>query len=417
MKNAHGIGIFLVGMLCLTVPNGYAIGFLLLCFGGLLMWLKDRTQLIKDLDRPFVLPLLIYAFGNMLIGLYQAPEIRQLDAYYPFALLTFGIWSLRRAKPNPNFFWAGLALGALGTGGIAAWQALHRGIRAEGFDNAIQFGNTALLMGMLCFVHTLNTCRLLPAAASPNRRALAFNGLLWFGGLGGIAASLLSQTRGGWVAVPLVIIVAWRQLAPPGRLSRMYFALLFLIFASIATVVMQQRAFTQRWINANNEVQSYVASGVQTTSVGARLAMWTYSLEQIQTHPWIGIGEEGWIASRDAAIRSKRLSPAIAEFNHVHNEFLDVTLKRGVVGLGLLLAMYILPSIYFLRFTKGYGVEVTSLAMAGLIIPISYIAFGLTQVFLGHNSGRMVLVSLWMTVAALLFNAVEKECELMSAKH
>lgn len=416
MKSAHGIGIFFVGMLCLTVPNGYALGFLLLCFGGLLVWLKDRTQLINDLDRPFVLPLLIYAFGNMLIGLYQAPEIRQLDAYYPFALLTFGLWSLRRAKPNPNFFWAGLALGALGAGGIAAWQALHRGIRAEGFDNAIQFGNTALLMGMLCIVHALSTCRLAPTAANPHRRAHAFNGLLWFGGLGGIAAALFSQTRGGWVMVPMVIVLVWRHLAPPGRGRRTYFAVVFLILLSIATIVMQQRTFTQRWMDASNDIRSYVASGVQTTSVGARLAMWTYALEQIQTHPWIGIGEEGWATSRDAAIRSKRLSPVIAEFNHVHNEFLDVTLKRGLVGLGLLLAMYILPSVYFFRFTKGYSAEVTSLAMAALIIPISYIGFGLTQVFLGHNSGRMVLVSLWLTVAALLFNAVEKECELMSAK-
>jgi O-antigen ligase len=192
-------------------------------------------------------------------------------------------------------------------------------------------------------------------------------------------------------------------------------ALLCLALAGIAIVVMQQRAFAERWMDAANEARSYVESGVQSTSVGARLAMWTYSLEQIELHPWIGVGEEGWIENRNAAIRAKRLSPAIAEFNHVHNEFLDVTLKRGFLGLGLLLAMYLLPSIYFLRFTKGYGAEVTSLALAGLIIPISYIGFGLTQVFLGHNSGRMVLVSLWMCVAALLFNAVEKESKLIPA--
>lgn len=415
MKNAHNTGIFLIGLLCLTVPNGYSLGFLLICFGGLLVWLKDKTRLITAWDRPFVLPLLIYAVGNMLIGLYQAPGIRQLDAYYPFALLTFGLWSLRRAKPNPNFFWAGLSLGALGAGGIAAWQALHRGIRAEGFDNAIQFGDAALLMGMLCVARALNVGRRWPATARLNRRALALNLVLCFGALGGIAASLLSQTRGGWVAVPMVLVVAWRQLTTPGRASRTYLALLCLALAGIAIVVMQQRAFAERWMDAANEARSYVESGVQSTSVGARLAMWTYSLEQIELHPWIGVGEEGWIESRNAAIRAKRLSPAIAEFNHVHNEFLDVTLKRGFLGLGLLLAMYLLPSIYFLRFTKGYGAEVTSLALAGLIIPISYIGFGLTQVFLGHNSGRMVLVSLWMCVAALLFNAVEKESKLIPA--
>lgn len=32
---------------------------------------------------------------------------------------------------------------------------------------------------------------------------------------------------------------------------------------------------------------------------------------------------------------------------------------------------------------------------------------GLTPVFLSHNSGRMMLVSLWMCEAALLLNAAE----------
>jgi hypothetical protein len=36
-----------------------------------------------------------------------------------------------------------------------------------------------------------------------------------------------------------------------------------------------------------------------------------------------------------------------------------------------------------------------------------FMDFGLTQVFLSHNSGRMVLVSLWVCAAALMLNAAE----------
>ena len=94
--------------------------------------------------------------------------------------------------------------------------------------------------------------------------------------------------------------------------------------------------------------------------------------------------------------------------NNLQTEYLDVLLKRGVVGLMLLLLLYLGPMFCFFKsHLEAADVDVKSLAMAGMVIPMMYMDFGLTQLFLGHNSGRMVLVSLWMCVAALLLNAVE----------
>ena len=56
--------------------------------------------------------------------------------------------------------------------------------------------------------------------------------------------------------------------------------------------------------------------------------------------------------------------------------------------------------------------EVKALAMAGMVVPMMYMDFALTQSFLTHNSGRIVLCSLWMCVAALMLNAVEVESEI-----
>jgi hypothetical protein len=46
-----------------------------------------------------------------------------------------------------------------------------------------------------------------------------------------------------------------------------------------------------------------------------------------------------------------------------------------------------------------------------MVVPMMFMDFGLTQTFLSHNSGRMVLVSVWMCVGALLINAVEDDAE------
>jgi O-antigen ligase len=63
--------------------------------------------------------------------------------------------------------------------------------------------------------------------------------------------------------------------------------------------------------------------------------------------------------------------------------------------------------LFFRPHLNAANLEVKSLAMSGMVIPMMYMDFGLTQVFLSHNSGRMVLACLWMCVAALLLNATE----------
>jgi len=63
--------------------------------------------------------------------------------------------------------------------------------------------------------------------------------------------------------------------------------------------------------------------------------------------------------------------------------------------------------MFFKPYLHGYGAEVKALAMGGMVLPMMYMDFGLTQAFLSHNSGRMVFVSLLMCLGALLMNATE----------
>ena len=53
--------------------------------------------------------------------------------------------------------------------------------------------------------------------------------------------------------------------------------------------------------------------------------------------------------------------------------------------------------------------SVRALSMAGMVVPMMYMDFGLTQVFLSHNSGRIVLVGFLMCIAALMSNAIDDE--------
>jgi len=65
--------------------------------------------------------------------------------------------------------------------------------------------------------------------------------------------------------------------------------------------------------------------------------------------------------------------------------------------------------LFFKPYLQDRRQEVRAFAIAGMVIPMMFMDFGLTQTFLSHNSGRMVLVSLWVCVAALMLNAQESE--------
>ena len=389
--------LILVGGVALVLPSGFSLGFYLLCFVSLAVWVKLKGDLLPSDAKFLILPLILYALGHGAMALHEKWALSEFGDYLPFVLLVFGLWGLRKYKPDPDWFWLGLSLGAMGAAIFSGYQALGLGLRAGGFTHPIQFGNIALLLGVLCLVRAL-------VGASLGW----LTGLLWGGFIAGLAASVWSQTRGGWLALVLIfiwiLVNATKNWAP---LKRGMTLAVFCLFLLVPTL--QPNGVVQsRVAEATREFKAYIENGKQDTSVGARLAMWTLAWSNIAKAPWIGQGDKGWIDLRDSAIEDGRLSAFSSTFNHLHNEYLNALFKRGFIGLSLYLALFLVPMLLFFRpHLHHRSVEVRSLAMAGMVIPMMYMDFGLTQTFLSHNSGRIVLCSLWMCAAALMLNALE----------
>lgn len=399
LRAFYSLCIFLVGAVALVLPRGYSVGFFLACLTGLLLWLPRRSSLWDSKTKWLIGPCLAYALGHTAIALVHQWAWRSLDPYVPFVLLALGMWAIRHYKPNPLFFWCGLAVGTIGAAGLAGYQAQVLGLRADGFNHAIQFGNVALLMGVLCLVRLLTV-----------RSKLWLDMLMVLGFGAGLAASVWSQTRGGWVAVLLILVWMLANATRGWRPVKRVMAAMAML-AVLAIPALQTNGIVQnRLMTAVHEAQSYWLSNAQASSVGARLAMWAFASKDIADAPLIGQGAEGWKRNRDAGIQAAVLDPFVKDFSHLHNEFLDVAYKTGLIGLAILLALYGVPMLMFFKpYLYGYGTDVKALAMGGMVLSMMYVDFGLTQAFLSHNSGRMVFVSLLMCFGALLLNAAEDE--------
>ncbi len=389
--------LFLVGAASLVMLSGYSLGFYLLCFVGLALWGRIRDNLMPPETWYFFWPLLVYAIGHFTLAIHEKWAISEFNDYLPYVLVLFGAWGIRKYKPRAEWFWVGLAMGATGAAIFAGYQYIGLGIRAGGYLNPIQFGNIALLMGVLCMVHALVICDF-----------SRLNILLWVGFVSGLAASVWSLTRGGWLALVLIFIWIFSN-ATKGWTSLRRFLMAVTIFIGLCVPVFQSNGIVQSRISQGvAELQEYIATGEQNNSVGVRLGLWSVGLEGIKNAPFFGQGSQGWLATRDAAIADGKLASFGQRFTHLHNEYLDITFKRGVVGLMLYLTLYLVPMLMFFRPHLHHpALDVRALAMAGMVIPMMFMDFGLTQTFLSHNSGRVVLCSFWMCVAALMLNAIE----------
>ena len=249
----------------------------------------------------------------------------------------------------------------------------------------------------------------------------------------GAWSSLLSQSRGGWLALLLMLPVivfllrralSWRQICVAAVVSLLGAVALVMLTIRLMQAprgaggapAQGQRATFQledRIEQARSEMERYEATGDAVSSVGQRLDHWKAAWRMGLNHPLLGWSQKGYEVEKRRLVDAGEASPYILEFNHAHNEFLDVFAKRGVIGVVSLLFLYGVPLVLFWPWRSQAAADrsdraLLPLQIIGVLIPLTYAGSGLTQGFLGHNSGTMFFI--FMT--SLIFTTLEGERRL-----
>lgn len=389
------IAAFLFFSLSLIVPTGYSYGAGVLFFMGLMHAFKFSVWRLFDRKDWLVFSVLAFFCVIWFLEIIIHSEgLRELDKPSRFLAAALILPFLLRYPPRPDFIWSGVCLGAFLAGFWATWQKFFEGVgRATGYTNTIQFGNISLLLGVLCLAGFGW------AYGRPYARFWMF--FLGLGFFMGFTGSLLSGSRGGWIALPLCFLVLFRGYRDflPRKYLLTFFAFLF-SFLLLAYLI--PHSGVQLRINqAVGEVSEFFLNDVVETSVGARLEMWQGAFFILKENIAFGVGSSGYVVKKSEMVGRGELSGFVLRFDHPHNEYLDVSVKRGVLGLISLLLLYLIPMRLFYGFFSA-PLEVRSIAIAGVILCVSYVDFGLTQSFMAHNSGVMIysfsLVLFWSLV-------------------
>lgn len=393
--------IFLFGMLALILPSGYSVGAVLLLVGGIYAYTQDRHNPLDRSDFYLLLVLAAFTLEGITNNLWHGLSSSNYDKAVRFALAIPAFYLVRWAKPPQQWAWLGLIIGSVAASFLAAYERFFMGLeRPGGFNHPIQFGNLSMLMGFFCLAG-LGWAASLRASKQRN----IYLSLLTLGALSGLLGSIFSGSRGGWVGLPFVFIILFKAYHSYFSLRAKILVLVLAALAAITAFNLPQLPIKERIHDAIHDVQQYQA-GNKNTSVGMRFEMWRGAVVLFKAKPLLGWGKDGYVEGMQQVAVEKDLHPNIAIFGHAHNEILDKTAKHGLVGLLALLALYLVPIWHFSSYLKHPKLSIRAVAVAGTILPVAYIDFGLTQGFLSHNSGVMMF-SFWLVIwAGYLRNAI-----------
>jgi O-antigen ligase len=106
----------------------------------------------------------------------------------------------------------------------------------------------------------------------------------------------------------------------------------------------------------------------------------------VAEHPLMGVGRANFNQGLNELIARGEINASVHDFYHAHSEMLHALATEGVCG-GLVLAgMYAAPMVFFIRNLRRDGV-IQPFALAGLLVVLSFICFGATQVMFAHHVG------------------------------
>ncbi|HSP32417.1 MAG TPA: O-antigen ligase family protein [Halomonas sp.] len=390
LSHFTSLAVWFLGAFALVIPTGYSFGPALLLLGSAVLLVRPTMLVLDHHDWLIIAILAGYGLLAMVFALVGGQGVAGLDKPSRFLFAIPVLLMVMAYPPRLSWLWSGMALGAIGAGSLSGWQKLIEGAaRPGGFTQAIQFGNIGMMMGVLCLAGL--------GWAVMQRHRGWWIGLLLLGALGGFLASIFSGSRGGWLGLPLMLLVLYRaygrEFSLTGRL-----VVLGTVMSVVAMAWFVPQTHVQQRVNsAVSDVSQYFSGENVNTSVGKRLEMWRGASQVFIDKPLTGWGEVGYERRMSQLVEEGMIHPSIARYRHAHNEFIDHAAKFGLVGLVSLLVLYLLPISLFAPGLKAERLTVRALATAGMLIPVAYIDFSMTQGFLTHNSGVMVY-SFWLAV-------------------
>jgi O-antigen ligase len=319
---------------------------------------------------------------------------RMLDKVARFILIIPIYWIVRSYGISASKVLICISAAVL-TAGFESFFQVSNGIqRVSGasIPNSIPFGNFALLFGVLSVLLVI-----------PKNKGEVFGWAKRLGAgafLAGTFTSIASGSRGGWVAIPLFVLIYWRLFGSGNKLvSYMVGITLVVVMPLLAYLV---PSISDRLALGVSEAHSVLSrtghwmSGGASDSIGTRLDMWAAGIDAFRSAPLFGLGFTGFNEFLHHRIEMGLTHPdlEIIGFKHLHCEIITTAAKLGLMGLFTLTVLWVGGIWWFLRDTVIKDSHGKTFRVMGLITFTAMIVYSMTDSMFGMTLQPMVYTML-----------------------
>jgi len=392
--------VFLLPFLSLVTLFGVSLVSYLFLVSGLILFKPSRDALVRHWPqvRWVVLAFLLHFLFVLACKLGRGANWNTVEKPARMFFAVSALALVLALRPARRMLWWGVTAGALAALPFIAWQRLGLHIeRPGGLINAITFGDLALLLALLAL-----------AGAIDMRHDARQAALAGVGVLAGLAASVLTGSRGGWVALLLAGCVLLRHIRVLGnrRVRALLAAGGLLLAGAVFTPAL---GMGQRFADGVHEARTWLDGGNVYTNVGQRLELWKGAVMLVRERPLLG---RDFAADRQRLAEyadAGKLDRVVLTLPHLHNDGLQELATGGVVGFALWAAMLVAPLVFFAR---RLGMDARApqfaVALAGLLVVLSYFSFGLTEVIFWSVKGSVFYALMVFLLMGFCLNAKEK---------
>ena len=388
-------------ILVLRPADGLGLGLLALAGFGVAYQQRGNGQASRE-EKLLYFAVSFFFLAALLVTLLGGIDDSGIKKIGKFArlLLVIPVYVfLRRVGVSLVALWYGLVVGtvvAAGVAGYQVWGDLNYP-RAKGITNPIIFGDVALAMGFMSlagmgwFRARGQWQMMLPVIAASS----------------GLLASMLSQSRGGWVAIPILLSVfvwyAWN------RVARWQFVAGAIMVCAVlgASYVIPQTGVATRINQLVVEVGGYIQAGGEAAqarnSSSIRVEMWKASWQIYSANLWVGVGWGHFKAEAQALVDQGLRQPFAAMFGHPHNQFFAAMANGGTLALVAIWLLFLIPAkLLFDVIRRQKDLDQQRLALAGLLLIVAYMCFGFSEAILE----RVRPISFFAFYLAVIFAAI-----------
>lgn len=233
---------------------------------------------------------------------------------------------------------------------------------------AISRGNMGMLFGLMAMVSFF---------ALPSK---VWKSLAVLGFISGVALSIISGSRGGWLALLISMFTLTFIFFRFGKKTEFkYFVVIQLFFTFCLIVFWKELPIQNRLDQVFVDINNYL-DGNPYSSVGYRLELWKASYYAFLEKPFLGWGWTNFDIAKQFVVENGDIA-SIRNFGHPHNQYLLFLVEIGLLGLLSLLAFMLWPffvAIRFIKQTKEFNSTIY-LAILVMVVSESILEFSITD--------------------------------------